>query len=250
MCLENLKDKFPSSDIEWRVGRCGVKSDGQVWCMALAYITARAIHDRLDEVVGPENWRNEYRAIHSGVVCGIGIRIIMNRYLDTRQAEITINASDEWVTKWGGADETNMEAYKGMLSGSEKRAGVPWGIGRYLYHLPETFVKTSTKKITGWNYQSANKKKGIPAFWWETPTLPKWALPESDNSQAEPKSNKVEAELVKKLKELKDVLGDEAYEKAKKYCAKMYEAEYKISASATIVRHADTLVDLKNEGKL
>jgi len=233
MNLKKLKEPFPAEDIEWRVGRCGKKTDGSVWCMALTYITARAIHDRLDDVCGIENWKNKYRPIQNGVVCGISIRI-----------------GDEWITKWGGSDETNMEAYKGMLSGSEKRAGVPWGIGRYLYHLKETFVETSLQKVNGWKYQSANSKKGIPAFYWKIPELPKWALPESCNDKGGGNTSKLDNQLLENLKKLKDVLGDDGYEKAKKYCSKTFPAEYKISASSTMVKYADTLVDLYNSGEL
>ena len=44
----------------------------------------------------------------------------------------------EWVTKADGADDTNIEAAKGGISDSLKRAAVLLGIGRYLYH-PSAF---------------------------------------------------------------------------------------------------------------
>lgn len=158
MNLKELKEPLDPKYIEWRIGRAGEKN-GNVWALALAYITARAVHDRLDEVCGPENWQLRYKEHLGGTVCEIGVKI-----------------GDEWIWKSGGADSTEFEAFKGGLSGAEKRAAVPWGIGRYLYDLPETFVEVSTSKMNGWNYQS--KGKNSPAFWWKSPDLPAWALPE------------------------------------------------------------------------
>lgn len=161
MNLKDLKKPFNPVDIEWRIGRCDEKN-GKVWAKALAYITARAIHDRLDDVCGEANWQLEYTEHLNETVCRIGIK-----------------CGDEWVWKSGGAGKTEFEAFKGGLSSAEKRAGVPWGIGRYLYNLDETFVDVSMSKKEGWNYQSKNGKKKIPAFWWKTPALPKWALPDT-----------------------------------------------------------------------
>lgn len=158
MNLERLRDPFPSSDIEWRVGRAGKNQKG-VWAMCLAYLTNRAIMERLDEVCGPENWRNEYReAPAGGVLCGISIRI-----------------GDEWVTKWDGAENTEMESVKGGLSGSMKRAAVHWGIGRYLYHLPEGWA---TIHQNGEHFGKLPQKAGGDSFRWDPPGLPEWALPD------------------------------------------------------------------------
>ena len=114
MDLSKLKDCFESNDIEWRLQQCGKTKEGKIWGMALAYVTNRAIMNRLDEVCGPENWKNEFKAApDGGILCGISIKI-----------------GDEWVTKWDGAENTDIEAVKGGLSGAMKRAAVQWGIGR------------------------------------------------------------------------------------------------------------------------
>ena len=47
-----LSKPFPSSDIEWRVQQSGIAGSGKVWAMVLAYVTNRAIQNRLDEVCG------------------------------------------------------------------------------------------------------------------------------------------------------------------------------------------------------
>jgi len=61
-----LAAHFAPTDIEWRIGQAGKKDDGSIWAKAFAYITNRAIQDRLDAVVGPANWRNEFKAWEIG----------------------------------------------------------------------------------------------------------------------------------------------------------------------------------------
>lgn len=159
--LAKLAAPFPPTDLEWRIGRVGQK-EGKIWATAFAYVTNRAIMQRLDDVVGPGGWRNEKPTAWDtgtpGVVAGIAIKI-----------------GDEWVTKWDGADQPDTEPVKGGFSNAMKRAAVLWGIGRYLYDLPEGYVTIDEK---GRFYQGKNDKKNIPAFKWNPPNLPKWALPE------------------------------------------------------------------------
>ena len=150
-----LKEPFGLGHIDWRVARAGEK-DGKVWARVLAYLTARAIQDRLDNVCGPENWRNEYdTAPGGGVLCGISIR-----------------CGDEWITKWDGASQTDIEAVKGGLSAALKRAAVQWGIGRYLYDLDEGFAHVHV----GGRYYG--KTKAGKSFRWDPPNMPSWALPD------------------------------------------------------------------------
>ena len=154
---ERLKTPFPEKDIEWRVARSGAKN-GKPWAMVLAYITSRAIQDRLDSVCGPDGWSNEFvKAPEGGILCGI-----------------TING----VTKWDGAENTAVEAVKGGLSSAMKRSGAIWGIGRYLYGLTENFAEITTSgKFKG-------KTKDGTHFKWNPPKLPKWALPTKEEKGA------------------------------------------------------------------
>lgn len=166
MNLSLLAEPFPAEDIEWRVSRAGLSKKGGVYCNVLAYITARAIQQRLDEVCGPENWRNEpldVFELRTGVVamqCGISIRV-----------------NNEWLTKYDVSEPTNIEPAKGGFSGATKRAGAQWGIGRYLYNLEEAFAETSETGGKGWNYAVLPEKHGGGTYYWKPPTLPGWALP-------------------------------------------------------------------------
>lgn len=125
--LHRLAAPFQPSDIEWKPGATTRdKSKG----LAMAYVDSRAVQQRFDEVCGPADWRNEFReGPGGGVLCGISVRIDRE------------DGTAEWVTKWDGADNSQVEAVKGGLSGSMKRAAVQWGVGRYLYEIPSPWVR-------------------------------------------------------------------------------------------------------------
>ncbi|MDT7855369.1 Rad52/Rad22 family DNA repair protein [Rubrivirga sp. S365] len=125
--LSRLAAPFPPADIEWKPGATTRdKSKG----LAMAYLTSRAVQQRFDDVCGPADWRNEFTAgPDGGVLCGISVRVERE------------DGTAEWVTKWDGADNSQVEAVKGGLSGATKRAAVQWGVGRYLYDLPATWVR-------------------------------------------------------------------------------------------------------------
>ena len=125
--LARLADPFPAADIEWKPG---ATTRDKTKGLAMAYLTSRAVQQRFDDVCGPADWRNEFReGPGGGVLCGISVRIDRG------------DGTSEWVTKWDGADNSQVEAVKGGLSGATKRAAVQWGVGRYLYDLPATWVR-------------------------------------------------------------------------------------------------------------
>jgi hypothetical protein len=177
--LSKLSAPFPASDIEWRVSRAGLGGKG-IYCRVLAYLTARAIQARLDDVCGPENWRVEeprILSINGKTAFAVGISI---RVMDE------VNAMQEWVTKWDVAEPTSIEPAKGGFSGAMKRAGAQWGIGRYLYALDEAFAEVSEQDpgVRGWHYAKLPKEGG--AYYWKEPTLPGWALPKEKEAEVKP----------------------------------------------------------------
>lgn len=165
MELRDLQMPFPAEDIEWRVQSAGYATNGP-WARVLAYVTNRAIQARLDDVCGPLGWQNEYSVgPGGGVICGISVWDAQHK---------------QWVTKWDGSDNTQIEAVKGGLSGSMKRAGSQWGIGRYLYNLDSGFAMCQENKpprdqsnLWSQHYDKEKKTK----FYWAAPELPAWALP-------------------------------------------------------------------------
>jgi len=160
---EQLKRPFEASEIEWRIQSGGVKK-GKPWAMVLAYVTNRAVMDRLDEVFGVGGWKNEYLPTPSmdGVMCGISAKI-----------------DGEWVTKYDGAENTAVEAVKGGLSSAMKRTAVQFGIGRYLYHLDTGFANIVDMRGDNTLNGSVKDKqtKQTVYFNYTPPELPPFALP-------------------------------------------------------------------------
>lgn len=192
--LSKLSEPFEESDIEWRVGTTGLRSnDRKPFCLVLAYCTARAIQRRLDEVCGPENWRNERMVMHEFRTGPIAIEV-----------GISIRINGEWITKYDVSDPTQIEPVKGGFSGAMKRAGAQWGIGRYLYQLQETFAEVSEEYQKGWERATTPKDKGGETFYWKPPKLPGWALPK------EPEHEITKAELNALKKAWKDKFATEA----------------------------------------
>ena len=125
--LPRLADPFSPDDVEWKPG---ATTRDKTKGLAMAYLTSRAVQQRFDDVCGPADWRNEFaEGPGGGVLCGISVRVDR------------ADGTSEWVTKWDGADNSQVEAVKGGLSGATKRAAVQWGVGRYLYDLPATWVR-------------------------------------------------------------------------------------------------------------
>jgi hypothetical protein len=139
-----LEMPFHPARIHWRVGATNSEKTKGI---ALAYLDARDVMRRLDEACGM-GWQNRYNLADNGLlICEIGLKV-----------------DNEWVWRANGAGDTQVEAEKGKASDAFKRAAVMWGVGRYLYSLPNTWVPISPK---GRSYVLA-----------ETPQLPIWGTPE------------------------------------------------------------------------
>ena len=119
-----LAKPFPRESIEWRVQR--TTKDGTAG-LALAYVNARTVQDRLNVVMG-SNWQCKHINYGPKTICHLGLKL-----------------DDEWKWRSDGAGDTSYEADKGAMSDSFKRSAVMWGIGRHLYDLPSVWVKCETK---------------------------------------------------------------------------------------------------------
>lgn len=141
--LNQLKDPFDPKFVKWRVGATNAdKTLG----IALAYIDSREVKKRLDEVMGLAGWRDRLIPVDGGFI-----------------SEIDLNIDGEWITRSNAAGNTAVEAIKGGASDAFKRAASKWGVGHYLYYLPNQWVPI---KPAGKSYALA-----------QTPELPSWALP-------------------------------------------------------------------------
>lgn len=159
---DELAKPFPENKVHWRVGATnGDKTKG----IALAYVDARDVMDRLDMVVGPENWQCRYPFVGC---CEIGIRV-----------------NGEWVWKSNGAGTTDVEGEKGQFSDAFKRAGVMLGIARYLYALPNEWVEIVP---AGRSYKLKSP-----------PKLPAWATPNGWHRISAEARREVYAQTVERL---------------------------------------------------
>jgi hypothetical protein len=136
--LAALSAEFPREAISWRAQ--SVTKDGTK-AMAMAYIDARDVMDRLDTVCGPINWQDRYEFHGTRTICYLSIRI-----------------GEEWITKADGAGDSDVEAEKGAISDALKRAAVKWGVGRYLYALETPWVpceayETEYQGKKKWNWK-------------------------------------------------------------------------------------------------
>lgn len=122
--MKRLREPFAWGDVEWKVQ---VTTQDKTRGMAVAYIDSRAIQNRLDEVIGAFNWKSSFAPWQNNAqICGLSV------YDGER---------GDWVTKYDGAENTDIEPIKGGLSDSFKRAACVWGIGRYLYELGGIWVE-------------------------------------------------------------------------------------------------------------
>lgn len=142
--MARLAEPFAPESVGWKP-----QSVSGNRAMALAYIDARDVQDRLDEVVGCHNWQTRYEVQADGnVVCILRLRL-----------------EGEWIEKsdvGGPSDQKDVgDRMKATFSDAFKRAAVVWGIGRYLYRLEAS-----------WCDYDPQKKKFT-----KTPTLPATALP-------------------------------------------------------------------------
>ena len=161
MDTKALQAPFGVEDMEWRVQQAGSTQQGKSWAIVVPYITNRAIQQRLDDVCGIDGWKNEYTSTPNdkGTLCGISVKF-----------------GENWITKWDGAEDTDIEAVKGGLSSAMKRAAVQWGIGRYLYKYEAAIVTPQTEKpqsMDGWIMTQAKIDGKKQRIYYRVPKLPK-----------------------------------------------------------------------------
>lgn len=118
--------------------------------LAVAYIDCRVVQDRLDKVLGVENWQDSYDILPSGsIMCRLAIRA----------------PGGEWITKTDVGSESEQsdcgDRVKAGFSDALKRSAIKFGIGRYLYRLPLTWADYDPQK----------------KVFTQLPQLPQWALP-------------------------------------------------------------------------
>ena len=87
----------------------------------LHYVTARTVMNRLDDVLGPENWWDDFVPLEHSVICRLTIRLPDGTVLTKSDAGGYAGMADP------GDDD------KSGFADAFKRAAVKFGVGRYLY---------------------------------------------------------------------------------------------------------------------
>lgn len=124
--FEALKAPFDPSLVKHRMGAVAADNRSAV---ALPYVDAHVVEQRLNEVFGLHNWDSTISVNGVVVTC-----------------RIKVNIDGSWVGKEDGtaiSDSTPDRreiAVKAAMSDAFKRAAAQWGVGRYFYFEPPRVV--------------------------------------------------------------------------------------------------------------
>jgi hypothetical protein len=123
--LAQLSKPFPPEIIQFRPG---ATTQDKTRALAIAYADTRAYLDRLDETLGAD-WSDHYEVSLDGqrVVCHLTI------YGVTR-----CDVGEEVATDKNTTTSAAAQAFK--------RAAAKFGLGRYIYHLPQIWVDYDKQK--------------------------------------------------------------------------------------------------------
>ncbi|MDD1505532.1 Rad52/Rad22 family DNA repair protein [Lysinibacillus sp. CNPSo 3705] len=175
--LNKLAEPMQDNEIDWKVQTVTKDNYGKLKALIVPYVSARAIQSRLDKVCGL-NWKNSYRELN---------------IFDKPAIECTISIyhNDMWVSRSDAAEATQYESVKGGYSDALKRAAVHFGIGRFLYSLPQYWVEIYTTRPNGeCEYVSGeykiNREKEYVKGYYLRPTL---NLQQSNNQHSQSDSN-------------------------------------------------------------
>lgn len=150
--VKKLSEPLDISSIEFRVQSVSYSEKSgapSAYVTVLAYKDARVDMQRLDDTVGPMNWKREHLRDNKNCVVSIW------------NPEIK-----QWVSKEDTGTESNTEKEKGLASDSFKRACFNWGIGRELYDYPRIFFQIFPEEFTTYpDPNNAQKKKAKGTFY-------------------------------------------------------------------------------------
>jgi hypothetical protein len=129
MDLKKLAQPLPIQSVEFRIQT--INKGG--YMTLLAYKDARVDMNRLDAVVGAENWQREHYVVNGSMYCKVSI---FNE------------KTKQWISKSDVGSESFAEKEKGLASDAFKRACFNWGIGRELYDYPTIQIKLNKGEYT------------------------------------------------------------------------------------------------------
>lgn len=115
-----LRTPFHPSDVEFRPG---ATTKDKTKAIGLAYVDKRIYEDRLDDLIGSENWSVEYRQLgDKGIICRLCINGVVREDV-------------------GEFAQEDVAAFPTAVAQAFKRACSSFGLGRYLYSLPQVWAE-------------------------------------------------------------------------------------------------------------
>ena len=145
--LEAMAEPFSVMSVEWKPG---ATTQDKTRALALAYVESRAYITRLNELADGD-WSDEYQVFtlsdRVAVICRLTIY------------GVTRTGDGEALLKYGDSADEN--ALTSASAQAFKRACVKFGLGAYLYDLPQVWC----------DYDQKSRRIVNP------PKLPEWAVP-------------------------------------------------------------------------
>ena len=140
--LQQLKNPFDIKFVKYRIG---AQNKNKTKAIPLFYTNSREIQKRLDDVCGIAGWSSKMISTDKGIICELSIKM----------------PDGSWITRSDGGEYSKISSFKGGCSDALKRAAAQFGIGRYLYYIPNTW-----QEIENGQFKSR-------------PEMPKWAYPQN-----------------------------------------------------------------------
>jgi len=184
-----LAAPFPEDEIEFLP-----RASANGRALALAHIDARSVMRRLDAVVGPDGWTFDWEP----VMLDAGYRMLdtgASRSASSIEHRAPVRVKGKLtvlgVTKCdAGEAAAEDEPLKAAVSDALKRCAVHFGIARYLYYLPQTWVPydpakrrfTETPRLAA---GAVERALAVCGYQGETPAL-RIAEPRGAQSRSEP----------------------------------------------------------------
>lgn len=131
------------------------------------YIDARLVAERLNAIVGPEGWQDEYKPL-----LATGAEMAGNFFpVECALTVLGFRKIDVGCYQRNAADD---KAWKAAYSDAFKRVAVKFRVGAYLYAIPRLRAEVKTNqqgKVTG--FSDAGKKYLDTAYlrWLDNPTV-------------------------------------------------------------------------------
>ncbi len=131
-----LAEPFEPADVDYRPQGKPSSRNGKDYARCLAYVDARAVATRLDDVVGIDGWQFNWEPVASA-----------GGKVTAAKGTLAIHGISKSDVGDGDATETT----KASVSDALKRCAVLWGLGRYLYGMPAEWAEVDVRdgKIAG-----------------------------------------------------------------------------------------------------